>query len=122
MRWAKRFFEPGEYHERWPIKNPPIPDKIKGEVPVAFCVLKSEEGSEKLEKEIKGFVDKKIGPTARPAKTYFVKDLPKTRSGKIMRRILKALLANEEPKGLMTLVNPDAVDEIRGIIVNSKKV
>ena len=39
----------------------------------------------------KGFVDEKIGPTARPAKTYFVKALPKTRSGKIMRRIKKGM-------------------------------
>ena len=94
----------------------PIPDKIKGEVPIAFAILKHGEGSEQLEKEIKGFVDKKIGPTARPKKTYFVKALPKTRSGKIMRRILKALLVGEEPKGLQTLLNPKSVDEIKEII------
>jgi acetyl-CoA synthetase len=94
----------------------PIPDKIKGQVPVAFVVLKQGEGSEILEKELKAHVDKKIGPTARPSKTYFVDDLPKTRSGKIMRRILKALLVNEEPKGLMTLVNPKIVDEIKKLI------
>lgn len=93
-----------------------IPDKIKGEVPIAFAILKSGEGSESLEKEIKSFVDKKIGPTARPAKTYFVKELPKTRSGKIMRRILKALLINEEPKGLSTLLNPESVEEIKEIV------
>jgi len=94
----------------------PIPDRIKGQVPVAFVVLKDEEKIKQLEKEIKGFVDKKIGPTARPAKLYVVKDLPKTRSGKIMRRILKNLLAGEEPKGLMTLVNPNAVEKIKEII------
>ena len=99
----------------------PIPHKIKGEVPIAFAILKSGEGSEALEKEIKGFVDKKIGPTARPAKTYFVKALPKTRSGKIMRRILKALLVGDEPKGLMTLVNPESVDKIKNIIKSSEK-
>ncbi len=94
----------------------PIPDKIKGEVPVAFCVLKKGEGSEKLVAGIKKHVDLKIGPTARPAKVYFVKDLPKTRSGKIMRRILKNLLSGEQPKGLMTLVNPDVVGEVKGVI------
>ena len=94
----------------------PIPEKIKGQVPVAFVVLKSGLGSEGLEAEIKKQVDKKIGPTARPAKIYFVNDLPKTRSGKIMRRILKSLLANEEPEGLMTLVNPLSVDEIKKVI------
>ena len=78
--------------------------------------MKSGLGSEGLEAEIKKQVDKKIGPTARPAKIYFVNDLPKTRSGKIMRRILKSLLANEEPEGLMTLVNPLSVDEIKKVI------
>lgn len=94
----------------------PIPDKIKGEVPIAFVVLKSGKGNEELEKQLIKYVDKKIGPTARPAKIYFVDDLPKTRSGKIMRRILKALLIKEEPKGLMTLVNPKVVEEIKGMI------
>ena len=94
----------------------PIPDNIRGEVPVAFVVLKKGEGSEVIGKAIKHHVDKKIGPTARPHKIYFVHDLPKTRSGKIMRRILKALLANEKPKGLMTLVNPASVTQIKQII------
>ncbi|RMD45655.1 acetate--CoA ligase [Candidatus Pacearchaeota archaeon] len=94
----------------------PMPDEIRGQVPVAFVVLKRGGGSERLERKIKKFVDQKIGPTARPHKIYFVGDLPKTRSGKIMRRILKALLVNEEPKGLMTLVNPESVEEIRKTI------
>jgi len=97
----------------------PIADEIKGNVPVAFVVLKNGYGSEELEKELKKFVDKKIGPTARPAKIYFVGDLPKTRSGKIMRRILKNLLNKEEPQGLMTLVNPEIVDKIKKIILNT---
>jgi len=97
-----------------------IPDKIKGEVPIAFVVLKKKDGAKDLEKELKKHVDKTIGPTARPSRIYCVEQLPKTRSGKIMRRILKAILANEEPKGLMTLVNPKAVDEIKKIIINSK--
>jgi len=99
----------------------PIPDKIKGEVPVAFVVLKSGEGNEELIKSIKKQVDSAIGPTARPSVIYFVKDLPKTRSGKIMRRILKNLLAGEEPKGLMTLVNPDSVEVIKKVIEQNKK-
>jgi len=94
----------------------PIPDSIKGEVPVAFVILEKKVSQETLEKEIKAFVDKKIGPTARPAKIYIIEDLPKTRSGKIMRRILKSLLAREEPKGLMTLVNPQSVEKIKSVI------
>ena len=94
----------------------PMPDKIKGEVPVAFVVLRSGKPSRELEDNLKKFVDKKIGPTARPSRIYFVSDLPKTRSGKIMRRILKALLINEEPEGLMTLVNPESVPKIKETI------
>lgn len=99
----------------------PIPDPIKGQTPVAFVVLKKSlfslsRNTEKLEKKIKFHVDKTLGPTARPQKIYFVKDLPKTRSGKIMRRILKNLLAGEKPEGLMTLVNPDCVDEIKNVL------
>ncbi len=97
----------------------PIADKIRGQVPVAFVVLKSKinKNEKELEKEIKKQVDKALGPTARPHKVYFVEDLPKTRSGKIMRRILKSLLNNETPKGLMTLVNPESVNKIKEIIL-----
>ncbi len=93
----------------------PIPDKIRGQVPVSFVVLKKKKikDPDKLEKKIKHHVDSTLGPTARPHKVYIVRDLPKTRSGKIMRRILKNLLANEEPAGLMTLVNPSCVNEIK---------
>jgi acetyl-CoA synthetase len=97
----------------------PIPDKIKGEVPVAFVVLEnSKYASEKLITELKKHVDLAIGPTARPELIYFVSDLPKTRSGKIMRRILKDILNNEKPEGLMTLVNPEIVEEIKMVVAN----
>ena len=94
----------------------PYPDKVKGQVPVAFVVLKKGKPDEKMEKAIIKHVQEKIGPTARPAKVYFVDDLPKTRSGKIMRRILKSVLIKEEPKGLMTLVNPESVSKVRKIV------
>ncbi len=94
----------------------PTPDEIRGQVPIAFVVLKKGKPSKKLEQELRKYVDIKIGPTARPARIFFVSDLPKTRSGKIMRRILKALLIKEKPKGLMTLTNPESVDKIKTII------
>ncbi|MBR9706527.1 acetate--CoA ligase [Candidatus Pacearchaeota archaeon] len=94
----------------------PLPHAVKGQVPVAFVVLKHGKPGPELEKRLKKFVDIKIGPTARPAKIYFVEDLPKTRSGKIMRRILKAIITKEEPKGLMTLVNPQSVGRIKQIV------
>lgn len=94
----------------------PIPDKIKGQAPVAFVVLKKGVPTPNLEKQLIKQVEKAIGPIARPAKIYFVEDLPKTRSGKIIRRILKFLL-NKEPLGdLSTLVNPESAEKIRKVI------
>lgn len=110
-------------HDNWHVKDcavVPMPDKIKGQVPVAFVVLKWGKSSKELEKKLKKHVDIKIGPTARPKMILFVPDLPKTRSGKIMRRILKSLLIDEEPQGLMTLVNPDSVGKIKDIINKNK--
>ncbi|MEK6918063.1 MAG: acetate--CoA ligase [Nanoarchaeota archaeon] len=91
----------------------PIAHEIKGQTPIAFVVLKKGKPSDELAAKIKKHVDATLGPTARPEKVYFVSDLPKTRSGKIMRRILKNILNNEEPVGLMTLTNADCVDKIK---------
>jgi len=92
-----------------------IPHEIKGQVPFAYVVLK--EGyspSEELKKELINHVTKIIGPTARPADILFVHDLPKTRSGKIMRRILRNLASGEKEVGdVTTLRNPEVVDEIK---------
>jgi acetyl-CoA synthetase len=67
------------------------PDEIKGEVPVAFVILRpGYKYSPQLEGELLKTVITIIGPTARPDKIIPVDDLPKTRSGKIMRRLLKA--------------------------------
>jgi len=57
-------------------------------------------------------VRKEIGPIATPSYIGFVDDLPKTRSGKIMRRIIKAKLIGEEVGDTSTLANPEAVDEL----------
>jgi len=94
----------------------PIADEIKGQTPVAFVVLKKIRLSPELEVQLKKQVDKKIGPIARPSKIYFVNDLPKTRSGKIMRRILKDILNKEKPQGIMTLFNPECVEDIKRVI------
>jgi acetyl-CoA synthetase len=87
-------------------------DKLKGEVPVAFVKSKKQISKE----EIIELVNKEIGPIAKPQEVYFIDDLPKTRSGKIMRRILKNILQNEEPQGLTTLINPEAVEKIKEIV------
>ncbi len=93
------------------------PDDIKGEVPVAFVLLKAgAQPSEDLKKELIKTVDKYIGPTARPAEIYFVEDVPKTRSGKIMRRILKALVRGEPVGDITTLRNPECVEELKRLV------
>jgi acyl-coenzyme A synthetase/AMP-(fatty) acid ligase/intein/homing endonuclease len=94
-----------------------LPDQIKGEVPIAFVVLKSEaKPDEKLSAEIIELVNKKIGPIAKPAKIVYVEDLPKTRSGKIVRRILRNLIKKEEFGDLTTLMNPECVEKLKEIV------
>lgn len=93
------------------------PHEIKGEVPVAFVILKpGYQPGEELVRELIKHVDARMGPIARPEKIYFVEDLPKTRSGKIMRRILKALLTNEPIGDTSTLLNPETVESLKRIV------
>ncbi len=95
----------------------PKPHEVKGEVPVVFAVLKpGAVPSPQLEEEIKKVVRQKIGPTATPEQVIFAPDLPKTRSGKIMRRILKALLTGSPVGDVTTLVNPEVVETLKRIV------
>eukprot|EP00829_Urostomides_striatus_P007385 TRINITY_DN1824_c0_g1_i1.p1 TRINITY_DN1824_c0_g1~~TRINITY_DN1824_c0_g1_i1.p1 ORF type:complete len:421 (+),score=83.79 TRINITY_DN1824_c0_g1_i1:379-1641(+) len=92
-------------------------DEIKMEVPLAFVILKEgEQGSPALEDSLKKKIDELIGPIARPEKTYFVGDLPKTRSGKILRRMLKDLVRMQPLGDVTTLMNPDSIQHIRTIL------
>ena len=88
------------------------PDKLRGEVPVAF--VKGKKGV--TVESVVNRVVKGIGPIAKPKEIYFVSDIPKTRSGKSVRRILKTLLLGEEVKNISTLVNPKVVVEIEGLL------
>ncbi len=92
------------------------PDEIRGEVPVAFVRTKAKLS----EAQIIGVVNEKIGPISKPKLVYFVEDIPKTRSGKMMRRILKALLIGEEISNTSTLVNPKSVEEVKKQIESKK--
>jgi acetyl-CoA synthetase len=68
-----------------------VPDDIRGNVIHAYCILVAGvEGDKALEEELKNHVGEEVGPIAKPSVINFVDKLPKTRSGKIMRRILKA--------------------------------
>jgi len=93
-----------------------IPDEIKGEVPVVFVVYKGQKSVAEVKKEVVERIKEEIGPIALPKEVYLVLDLPKTRSGKIMRRILKRLFAGEELGDLSTLANPESVDRFKEII------
>ena len=93
-----------------------MPDEIKGEVPVAFVVLKRERGKEEMKNEVVEMIKKIIGPIALPKDVFVVEDLPKTRSGKIMRRILKRLFTGEELGDLSTLANPESVEKIKSFL------
>jgi acetyl-CoA synthetase len=90
------------------------PHPIKGESIVAFVVLKGGvEASEELRKELQEHVGEEIGKIARPDELWFVRDVPKTRSGKIMRRVVRAVAIGSPPGDISTLANPEAVEEIR---------
>ncbi|MCK9565501.1 MAG: acetate--CoA ligase [Methanothrix sp.] len=89
------------------------PDEVKGEKIVAFIILKEGVAEEEaLKKEISTHVRKVLGPVAYPDKVFFVKDVPKTRSGKIMRRVIKAKALGKETGDLSALANPEAVSSI----------
>ncbi len=100
----------------------PQPDSLKGEVPMAYVVLKRNyQPSEDLGKELINHISKVVGPIAKPKRIIFADELPKTRSGKIMRRILKALVINEPIGDTSTLLNPDSVESLKEKVGYQKK-
>jgi len=90
----------------------PFPHEIKGQAIYAFVVLKNGyKKSEELKEELKKHVAQHVGPIAKPDKIQFADDLPKTRSGKIIRRILKAIAEGSTDYGnIMTLAEPSVVE------------
>ena len=100
-----------------------IPDEIKGEVIIAFVVLKQgiEKNEESLRKEIIKVVRNGVGPIATPEQIYFVSKLPKTRSGKIMRRLLKSIAKNDKIGDVSTLEDGAAISEVQSVFDELKK-
>jgi propionyl-CoA synthetase len=96
-----------------------IQDQLKGQMPVAFAVVKdvskvaTPEGRLEHEKEIMATVDKLLGAIARPKAVHFVTVLPKTRSGKLLRRSIQALAEGRDPGDLTTIEDPGALDQIK---------
>ncbi|MHB0975710.1 MAG: acetate--CoA ligase [Candidatus Aquicultorales bacterium] len=91
-----------------------IPHEIKGEAIAAFVILKDGfEGTMEMEKELKGHVRTKIGPIASPEMVLFIAELPKTRSGKIMRRLLRDIAAGRALGDTTTLADPNVVAALK---------
>jgi len=89
-------------------------DDTTGQAIIAFVTVKGDtEMTDSLGEELRQHVAKKIGPTARPKTVIFTDDLPKTRSGKIMRRLLRDVAEGRDLGDTTTLADPNVVDEIR---------
>ena len=90
------------------------PHDIKGNALYAFVILKDDSISQNIVKEINDLISKTIGPIAKPEKIQIVPGLPKTRSGKIMRRILRKIASGEKENfgDTSTLLNPEVVNQI----------
>jgi acetyl-CoA synthetase len=89
-------------------------DPTTGQAIVAYVTLKGgEEGSIEMLEELRNHVGKKIGPIAKPANVVFTEELPKTRSGKIMRRLLRDVAENRTLGDTTTLADPAVVEEIK---------
>jgi propionyl-CoA synthetase len=101
-----------------------VADPLKGQMPLAFAVAKdpSRVASDELraaqEKEVMQTVDRLLGAIARPARVHFVNALPKTRSGKLLRRSIQALAEGRDPGDLTTIEDPTALEQIRAAIAS----
>jgi propionyl-CoA synthetase len=96
-----------------------VADALKGQVAAAFAVLKQPERyttveqQRALEVEIMALVDQQLGAVARPARIRFVNALPKTRSGKVLRRAIVAVCEGRDPGDLTTIEDPSTLEQIR---------
>lgn len=90
-----------------------VPDKIKGEVPVVLVVATADADMNTRSSELSARVRNEVGPIATPAKVLVVARLPKTRSGKILRRTIRDIAAGLEPKIPATIEDSTVVDEIK---------
>jgi len=100
----------------------PVVDEIKGRVPEIYIALKpTHEPNKEIIKEVVSNIETMIGKIARPKTVHIVPDMPKTRSGKIMRRVLAAISNEMEIGDITTLANPDVVEQIRLAVQGPKK-
>ena len=99
-----------------------VADPVKGQIPVAFAVVKdparvaSAEATAAMRKEVMDTVDRELGAIARPGQVHFVTLLPKTRSGKLLRRSIQALAEGRDPGDLTTIEDPTALQQIKDLV------
>jgi propionyl-CoA synthetase len=97
-------------------------DQLKGQVAIAFAVVKDastltdDESRRKLESDVMKLVDKDLGAVARPARVLFVTNLPKTRSGKMLRRAIQAVCEGRDPGDLTTMEDPAALQQVKDLV------
>lgn len=96
-----------------------VADQLKGQMPMAFAVVKdpttidTPEKVAELEKAVMKIVDGSLGAIARPARVHFISGLPKTRSGKMLRRSIQALAEGRDPGDLTTIEDPSTLEQIK---------
>jgi propionyl-CoA synthetase len=99
-----------------------VADSLKGQVAVAFAILKDPGRADTQEKklahegELMKVVDSQLGAVARPSRVHFVSSLPKTRSGKLLRRSIQALCEGRDPGDLTTIEDPGALEQINAAV------
>ena len=99
-----------------------VADPLKGQVPLAFAVPRDASSTNTpeqraiLEREVMAAVDRQLGAIGRPVRVHFVTMLPKTRSGKLLRRSIQALAEGRPPGDLTTIEDPGALEQIRGAL------
>ena len=102
-----------------------VADKLKGQVAMAFAVARhadqvaTAEGQAALEAEIMKQVDGQLGAVARPARVLFINLLPKTRSGKLLRRALQAVAEQRDPGDLTTMEDPTALQQVKELLTSA---
>lgn len=100
-----------------------VADDVKGQVPIAFAVVKNPDAIEdlelraKLESDVMATVDGILGAIGRPCRVHFVLQLPKTRSGKVLRRSIKAIAEGHDPGDLTSLDDPKGIEQIEDAVV-----
>ncbi len=99
-----------------------VEDKLKGQVAVAFVILRNPdlattaESKRVVEVEVMAVVDKQLGAVARPSRVHFVTMLPKTRSGKLLRRSIQAICEGRDAGDLTTIEDPSSLQQIKAVL------